>query len=214
MDGTPHPSPSAARRLAAALLALLAIALCAGTAVADDGPAAAPQDRWPVGGAAVATASELAGAHWGMTPCHGHVALTWAHLPAPMNAQSDWAYVNRDPYARPAANSDCSIELSLDADWDWPKLCTVIVHEVGHLTGHDHVADITDVMSANYAGPVAECAATDEPAAGDDVLGSYLSAPLPAAAAKVAAKPKAAPKAKAGARAKKLARRKARPARS
>lgn len=206
MDGTPHASPNATRRLVLALLVVLAVALgTTTTALADDAAHPAPQDRWPVGGAALSVASDLAAAHWGRTPCHGRVAVSWTHLPGALNAQSAWAYVDGDPYARPAANSDCSIELSVDADWDWPKLCTVIVHEVGHLDGHDHATDIADVMAPNYAAPVAECAATDEPPPDGEVLSSYLAAPVPpparaAAQAKAKPRPKKAPRRKAARR--------------
>jgi hypothetical protein len=202
MDGTQHPSPHPARRVATALLALVALIVGTGTALAADDAGGPPQARWPVGGAGLATASELAAAHWGATPCHGRVTISWARLGVAVNGASDWAFEGTDPYGDAAENSDCSIRLSSDADWDWRKLCTVVVHEVGHLTGHDHVADVHDVMSPQYAEPVAECAATDEPGGDAAVLSSYLSAPgapaalvAPAVARpKATAKPKAAPK--------------------
>jgi hypothetical protein len=58
----------------------------------------------------------------------------------------------------PSTYSDCSITYNLDVDWDWPKLCTVVEHELGHLSGHDHVNDPHDVMSPYYVFPAPECA--------------------------------------------------------
>ncbi len=65
----------------------------------------------------------------------------------------------------PATYSQCAISYNLDVDWDWPKLCTVIEHELGHLAGHDHVNDPHDVMSPYYVYPTPECAAGGAPAA-------------------------------------------------
>jgi hypothetical protein len=61
--------------------------------------------------------------------------------------------------ADPSTYSDCSISYNLDVDWDWPKLCTVVEHEMGHLSGHDHVNDPHDVMSPYYVYPSPECGA-------------------------------------------------------
>src|SRR5204863_7235947 len=79
-----------------------------------------------------------------------------------INARSQWMSTDaRDP----STYSDCAIAYNLDVDWDWPKLCTVIEHELGHLAGHDHVNDPHDVMSPYYVYPTPECAASAAPAA-------------------------------------------------
>jgi hypothetical protein len=158
MDGRHFPH---LRRALTASLAVLALggALAAGPARADDSPAT----RWPAGGSTLRLAMSMAAEHWGMSPCRGRVALSWAGLGSATNAQSSWAVAGADPFAQPSRNSDCEIALSLQAEWDWPKLCTVVVHEVGHLTGHDHVDDPDDVMYFSYMTPVPECAATPEP---------------------------------------------------
>ena len=57
----------------------------------------------------------------------------------------------------PSTYSQCSITYNLDIDWDWPKLCTVIEHELGHLAGHEHVDDPHNVMSPYYVYPTPEC---------------------------------------------------------
>jgi hypothetical protein len=163
MDGSPHPRPTRSRRAAAALLAIVALVLIR----AATAPAAgeAPEARWPVGGAALATAADLAAAHWGATPCRGHVTVAWVALAPGVNSSADWSYEGTDPYGTPKRNTGCTIRLSTAAEWDWRKLCTIVVHEVGHLDGHDHVADPHDVMAAQYLEPVEECAATEEPPA-------------------------------------------------
>lgn len=149
------------RRILLPLLLALALLLplgAAGAAAAADSPAT----RWPVGGSTLRTALSLGGEHWGMTPCRGRVALSWESLGPATNAQSTWAN-DLDPYLQPSFNTDCEIALSLQVEWDWQKLCTVVVHEVGHLTGHDHVDEADDVMYATYVAPVAECVGTAEP---------------------------------------------------
>lgn len=146
------------------LLAALAL-LLAGASFARPAAAVAadsPSTRWPVGGSTLRTAMALGAEHWGMAPCRGRVTLGWDSLGAATNAQSTWAN-DLDPYRQPSFNTDCEIALSLQVDWDWQKLCTVVVHEVGHLTGHDHVDEADDVMYATYVEPVTECAATPEP---------------------------------------------------
>ncbi|MDX6730659.1 MAG: Matrixin, partial [Baekduia sp.] len=82
---------------------------------------------------------------------------------AGINAESSWSN-DVDPFLQPSRNGDCEITLSLRDDWDWPKLCSVVVHEVGHLAGHDHVDDPDDVMYPIYVRAVPECLTTPEPA--------------------------------------------------
>ena len=160
MDGIrPLLAPA---RLLAALLATAALVLLLAlprVAAADLSPAA----RWPAGGSTLRTALATGAEHWGMTPCRGRVTFSWAGLAAGLNAQSSWAN-DVDPYLQPSSNSDCEIALSTGTDWDWQKLCTVVIHEVGHLTGHDHVDDPTDIMYYAYVQPAPECVATPEPA--------------------------------------------------
>jgi hypothetical protein len=186
------------RRALTALLAALALSggAAAGPARADDSPAT----RWPAGGSTLRLAMGMATEHWGMSPRRGRVALSWAGLGAATNAQSSWAN-DVDPLTQPSRNSDCEIALSLQAEWDWAKLCTVVIHEVGHLTGHDHVEDPGDIMYFTYVAPAPECAATPEPAE----IGP--PAPPPPPAAKPAAKkPVAAKHAKTAVKRKRAAR--------
>ena len=144
----------------------------------------------PASDALTTSAHALAVAHWGADPCSGQVAVTWAHMGAGINARSQWMSVD---VHNPATYSQCSITYNLDVDWDWPKLCTVIEHELGHLAGHEHVNDPHDVMSPYYVYPSAECAA-GQPA------GTATPAPATVAQAPVVATPRKAVKGKASAK--------------
>ena len=104
----------------------------------------------PAADALTTTAHALAVARWGVEPCGGQVAVTWAHMGAGINARSQWMSVDIHD---PSTYSQCSITYNLDVDWDWPKLCTVIEHELGHLAGHEHVDDPHNVMSPYYVFP-------------------------------------------------------------
>jgi hypothetical protein len=140
------------------LCALVAIALLPAAAHAD---ASVPALPVPAADALTTTAHALAVARWGVEPCAGQVAVTWAHMGAGINARSQWMSID---IHTPSTYTQCSITYNLDVDWDWPKLCTVVEHELGHLAGHDHVNDPHDVMSPYYVFPAAECAAA-QPAA-------------------------------------------------
>jgi hypothetical protein len=135
------------------LCALLALAIVPAAARADDDLPAVPV---PAADALMTTAHQLAVNRWGMDPCGGQVTVTWAHMGAGINAQSRWMSTDLHD---PSTYSSCSITYNLDVDWDWPKLCTVVEHELGHLSGHDHVNDPHDVMSPYYVYPTPECAA-------------------------------------------------------
>jgi hypothetical protein len=132
---------------------LVAVAILPAVAQADSG---VPQVPVPASDALTSAAHALAVAHWGVEPCAGQVTVTWAHMGPGINARSTW--MSYDIH-NPATYSQCAIAYNLDVDWDWPKLCTVIEHELGHLAGHDHVNDPHDVMSPYYVYPTPECAA-------------------------------------------------------
>jgi matrixin len=152
---------------------------------ADD--AAAPATRWPAGGSTLRTALAVGAEHWGMAPCGGRVTMLWTGLDAGINAQSSWAN-DLDPYLQPSRNTECDIALSTAAAWDWVKLCSVVVHEVGHLTGHDHVDDPDDIMYYAYVRPTPECAAMPEPV--ETGAPPAAAAAPPRSAAKKASVPK------------------------
>jgi hypothetical protein len=141
-------SPILVRLLACAALAL---ALLPATARAEANlsvPAAQPL---------MATAHALAIARWGADACGGQVAVSWTHMGLGINARSQW--MSLDPKDA-TTYSECAVAYNLDVEWDWPKLCTVIEHELGHLSGHSHVDEPHDVMSPYYIYPTSECAPT------------------------------------------------------
>jgi hypothetical protein len=190
MDGllsrTPHRVP---RRLLGALAALLTAAALGGAAPAPAHADGDPAARWPIGGSTLTTAMDLAATHWGLRPCGGSVTLSWVTLGAGINAQSSWAN-DVDPYLQPSRNTECEIALSTRPDWDWTMLCSVVVHEVGHLTGHDHVDDDKDVMYYAYLAPVRECALTPEPVeTGAPAAPSPATTAAPRGAARTSATP-------------------------
>jgi hypothetical protein len=163
--------------------ALLAIAMLPAAAQAS---ASVPV---PAADALTTTAHALAVARWGVDPCGGQVAVTWAHMGAGINARSTWMSVD---IHNPATYSQCAISYNLDIDWDWPKLCTVIEHELGHLAGHEHVNDPHDVMSPYYVFPSAECAGGPPGAQAAPAPVAVAPAPTAAAARNATSKPKVA----------------------
>jgi matrixin len=164
---------------------LIAIAILPAVAQADSGQ---PQVPVPASDALTTAAHAMAVAHWGVDPCAGQVTVTWAHMGAGINARSTW--MSYDVH-NPATYSQCAISYNLDVDWDWPKLCTVIEHELGHLAGHDHVNDPHDVMSPYYVYPTPECAAAGAPSTAPAPVTTAEAPAVAPAASKKKAKRKA-----------------------
>jgi matrixin len=181
-----------ARLIVCAALALVALPTAA---LADDGePPAVPV---PAADSLMATAHSLAVARWATDPCGGQVTMSWSHMGIGINARSQWMSVDVND---PSTYSDCAITYNLDVDWDWPKLCTVVEHELGHLSGHDHVNDPHDVMSPYYVFPAAECAlAKSQAAAAPDRAPRSVTSSKRASSAKKASAKHGAKKRKAAA---------------
>jgi Matrixin len=57
----------------------------------------------------------------------------------------------------PREREDCEILLNSRKDWTWLKLCTTVVHEYGHLDGHDHSESEESVMEREYTHPYKGC---------------------------------------------------------
>ena len=150
------------RRLARLLAVTLGLVsagcvLLAGTGVAGS-ETASPKSRFAVDSPALRAAQDIARAYWGTDPCGGEIEISWQRRQRHVNAISTWSTTNaEDPYADPGGNSDCTIQLNPRARFDWPKLCTVVVHEYGHLAGHDHDAAPGRLMSAYYTTPLRVC---------------------------------------------------------
>ena len=158
--------PVSLRALLPSLLGLILIFAGVTSASAEAAAEPDPAARWAPGSPEFNVAQQLAAAHWGGAPCSGQVQISWGEQEANINARSSWANPT-DPYGAPAQNFSCSVVFNPAQRWDWPKFCTVFIHEYGHLSGQPHGADGPDVMSPFYRGPAAECdtpAPTAEPA--------------------------------------------------
>jgi hypothetical protein len=122
-----------------------------GNSVADDA-------QFAVGSLALSDAETIAIHYWGVMPCSGNVDVSWQSLDPSINGVASW-WNPVAAYGNAGANSQCSISLNTAQDYSWPMLCTVVTHEIGHLTGHDHVTDQTNVMYPVYVGPIPQCVA-------------------------------------------------------
>jgi hypothetical protein len=145
-------SRATTRALRAALLACATV--CATAAPAAG---ASPDVAYPANGPAMEAALFTAKSFWGEEPCGGKVQVTWADLSLGDAALSHWLTFGETAYAAPETHTDCRIEFNRRQTYDFPKLCTVAVHEVGHLLGHDHTHDHTHVMAETYSRPLPVC---------------------------------------------------------
>jgi hypothetical protein len=143
---------------------LTGLALGAAPAVARAAPSGSPAARYPVGSPGMSVAITIAQRYWGADACGGVVTLSWSTADPPsINARAGW-FNPVDFYAAPELNHDCSIVFNANAWLPWPRFCTVVVHEWGHLTGHPHSADPNDVMAPVMRAPLPVCAAVPDPA--------------------------------------------------
>jgi hypothetical protein len=145
------------------LLALSALALL----LSASSTAAASADQWTAGPAAMRTAKSIATATWGQAPCGGHVSVAWAPEPESVNGVASWN-TPVPATGNPQDNTGCRIVFSSTERFTWPKFCTVVAHEYGHLLGRPHSADGPDLMSPVYRKPLPACAATPAPASSAD----------------------------------------------
>src|SRR4051812_10175608 len=123
-----------------------------------------PDQRFAVGGAAMQAAEGVARAYWNADACSGQVEVRWTDQSETINAISSWKNPTSG-YDNPTENFDCTVDFNRGLSYDWPRFCTVLVHEFGHLTGHQHSPDPDDVMAAYYNHPVPQCEATPDPTA-------------------------------------------------
>ena len=186
--------------MAIALLSLLIPFLAqSGSVVGEAGSVTAraaqnvdvPGNRlFPEDGPAFATAQRLAVEHWGATACNGEVVTRWADLDEGTNATASWRNPS-DAWNNAGENFDCIVELNTRADYDFPKLCTVLAHELGHLLGNPHAEADGLLMSAMYSGPLPACAEADPAADAPQADPAAASAATLASARKPAARPAA-----------------------
>lgn len=116
--------------------------------------------RFPVGSPAMEAAKATAAAYWGAQPCGGSYTLQWTPLDLGTNATASWRNPT-DAWNNAGQNFDCRIDINPGADFDYPKLCTVLAHEIGHLLGRQHDPAAGQLMSAYYTSPIAQCGSAD-----------------------------------------------------
>jgi hypothetical protein len=164
------------------------------TARAAAAPSVPPQQAYPVDGPLFAKAREVAQAHWGAVPCQGgQVTFVWSPLEPLTNARATWSNPT-DAWADPATNYECRVDFNTGTQFDFPTLCTVMTHELGHLLGHQHDAAAGQLMSPIYTTPLPECVAADPtppPAPIIEAADDTASTPAPRRAARSTAKPAA-----------------------
>lgn len=156
---------------------------------------APPESRYAVGGEAMQQAKGLAEQHWGGPACGDKVEIVWTQLAEDTNATASWRNPS-DAWNNPGANFDCRIEFNAGAEYDWAKFCTVMTHEVGHLSGQPHSARPGELMSPIYSDALPACegpepgAPAPAPAAEPTATQADASADLRRSAKKPAAKKK------------------------
>jgi hypothetical protein len=138
----------------------------------DVAAVAHPESVFTIGSAAEQLAIQVAKTTWNADPCGGQVTVEWGTLGDDINAQSSWSNP-QSAYDNPELNGSCKVTFNPGADFDWPKFCTVMVHEYGHLAGKPHSPDDRDVMAPYYTIPLQACV--------NSTPAEFVPAPAPAA---------------------------------
>ena len=201
MPASRHQGPLRRTKRLAGAIALSAclagaVAAAPGATVPGAGHAAGAADA---AGVAAATSADLAQfaadspamvkaeliavEYWNVSPCGGQVGVSWAQLDPSINATSNW-WNPVEAYGNAGANSQCTITFNQVQQFDWPMFCTVMVHEIGHLTGHQHVTDQASVMYPIYVKPIPQCQGTATGAPVAQAASAVAKKATPASAAK------------------------------
>lgn len=112
--------------------------------------------HFAVNSPAMIQAELIAVKYWNTSPCGGVVSVSWQPMDPSLNGASNW-WNPVAAYGNAAANSDCTITLNQNQEYDWPMFCSVMVHEIGHLVGQQHSTDPKSVMYPSYINPIPEC---------------------------------------------------------
>ena len=133
-------------RLTGAVIATMFLALPT-TAGADE-------SRFPVGGDAMNAAMATSQQYWAGVACGGAVDLRWSDMDPSMNARATWTSPVGAP---PSQYTGCIVEFNRQIPYDYGRLCSAMLHEIGHLLGQAHSSDPASPMAHDYIGPVGPC---------------------------------------------------------
>lgn len=147
--------------------ALVVLALLLGGLAGGPAASAASEQAFPIGGAEFQRAVDVAQAHWSAVPCQGQVRFSWQGLEPLTNARATWSNPT-DAWSNPGANFGCTVVLNSLTQYDFPMLCTVMAHELGHLLGRQHEAQDGQLMSPVYSTPLTACGGAPAQAASGD----------------------------------------------
>jgi len=110
----------------------------------------------------ITVAVERAEQYWGHKPCGGEVTVTTEAFSAQERAEELSAYVSfqtpsglDDLAADPASYSQCVVHLSRaefpsweEDDEDFPELCQLMTHELGHFEGYSDVGAVEGTIQS------------------------------------------------------------------
>lgn len=94
----------------------------------------------------------LAPLWWGTQACGGNYTVTLTTLPGAEAGYTDWLGPDGPRTARnPTAFTNCTMLLeapnkTVPLRPNWPNFCQAFLHEFGHLAGHAHSTDPTNIM--------------------------------------------------------------------
>lgn len=82
----------------------------------------------------------------------------WEDLRGDRIGEARWWYYRNNP----TAYSDCKVGIDVHYDWDFEWLCTIMVHEYGHLSGQEHSENPRSVMHAYVVRVFPACRITNK----------------------------------------------------